>query len=296
MELVADRGGRLRLRPFLEKRASAVLGRRRRVRRRGDPDAVHDLRVATRRLQEALRFCEPFLPRAAADRAARRARRLRRDLGAVRDADVLLDLLRRLARRLRGGERRLALRIADRLRAEAGAARRAADRSGGLPVPGIRKRLRALLEAARPSPVALAARGRRVVLERLARAAQLLPRARRGEAAGLHGFRIGVKRYRYGLEILDEAGVRGLQGAIREARDLQRALGRIHDLDVLTALVAREADAGRAAGTRRRLLHRLETERAAAFRALRARLDRFNPRDRAAALAAGPRSGNGAGA
>jgi CHAD domain-containing protein len=293
---VTARGGRLRLRPFLTKRAAAVLRPRRRVRDRGDPEAVHDLRVATRRLQEALRFSEPFLPRPAVDRVARRARGIRRSLGAVRDADVLFRLLRRLARRLERGERRLALGIAARLSEEAEAARRAADRRGGLPVPGIRKRLQALLKAARPVPVAVSARGRQVALERLARAARLLPRARRGDPDGLHAFRIAVKRYRYGLEILDEAGARGLRALIREARDLQRALGRVHDLDVLTALIAEGGDGRGAAGARRRLLRRLAAERGAALRALGVRLDRFRPRDRAAAITAGLSSGDGAGA
>lgn len=52
---------------------------------------VHQLRVATRRLREALAFVEPLCPRRAHRRANRRARELGRILGARRTIDVLKE-------------------------------------------------------------------------------------------------------------------------------------------------------------------------------------------------------------
>jgi CHAD domain-containing protein len=59
-----------------------------------DADAVHDLRVAIRRLSTCLRTFEVFFP----ERAARKIRRQLTDVmdlaGAVRDRDIALELLR----------------------------------------------------------------------------------------------------------------------------------------------------------------------------------------------------------
>ena len=64
-----------------------------------DPDAIHDMRVASRRLQQVLDLIFPNpLPREAR-RLRRKIRRCRRALGDVRNCDVLLQQVEgRLAR------------------------------------------------------------------------------------------------------------------------------------------------------------------------------------------------------
>jgi CHAD domain-containing protein len=59
-----------------------------------DVKAVHDMRVAIRRLRSALTVFAPHYQRRPQHRAARAFRRLGRRLGAVRDADVHLGVLR----------------------------------------------------------------------------------------------------------------------------------------------------------------------------------------------------------
>jgi CHAD domain-containing protein len=59
-----------------------------------DPEAVHDMRVAMRRLRSALRVFGDCYPRKALRRLSKRTRRLGRRLGTVRDADVQLAVLR----------------------------------------------------------------------------------------------------------------------------------------------------------------------------------------------------------
>jgi inorganic triphosphatase YgiF len=62
-----------------------------------DPEATHDMRVAIRRLRNALDTFGPPHHGARARRFAKAARRLGKRLGAVRDADVQLAALRRIS-------------------------------------------------------------------------------------------------------------------------------------------------------------------------------------------------------
>lgn len=67
--------------------------------RDGDVRGVHQSRVALRRLRSDLRTFEPLFDTPWADDLRSRIRELARTLGAVRDDDVHLDLIRRSARR-----------------------------------------------------------------------------------------------------------------------------------------------------------------------------------------------------
>src|SRR5438477_5547232 len=64
----------------------------------GEPDAIHDARVATRRMRAALRLVEPLISDEHRKPLARALRRLRRRLGAARDLDVMIDHLKSLKR------------------------------------------------------------------------------------------------------------------------------------------------------------------------------------------------------
>src|SRR5687768_14720757 len=62
-----------------------------------DGEAIHQARVATRRLKAALDLMRPVIPDKRHKPFARLLRNLRRRLGPLRDADVMLDHLRELA-------------------------------------------------------------------------------------------------------------------------------------------------------------------------------------------------------
>jgi CHAD domain-containing protein len=62
--------------------------------RQGEVEAIHDARVATRRLKAALDVLEPALGRSAIKHLRKATRRLRRTLGPLRDSDVMLDQLK----------------------------------------------------------------------------------------------------------------------------------------------------------------------------------------------------------
>ena len=65
-----------------------------------DMDAVHDMRVASRRLRESMRLLAPLYPPAAFSAWYKRVRRVTRALGPVRDSDVFIDAFSRLNRSL----------------------------------------------------------------------------------------------------------------------------------------------------------------------------------------------------
>ncbi len=95
----------------------------------GDGEAVHDMRVAARKLRTLLEIFQPCFPAPAARRLGRAARKLAEALGAVRDADVALE---GLATRLREADPELApgLRYLIKLRqAERASARRTLRRA-----------------------------------------------------------------------------------------------------------------------------------------------------------------------
>jgi CHAD domain-containing protein len=56
-----------------------------------DPEALHDMRVATRRIRAALRLLGPYMDGASTDKLSRGVRDVTRALGGVRDLDVLME-------------------------------------------------------------------------------------------------------------------------------------------------------------------------------------------------------------
>src|SRR5580765_5126801 len=122
-----------RVRGILGSRADELIRQRARVRKSAGVEAIHDLRVAARRLQEALSFLEAWLEPEARQRLHRRARRIRRSLGALRNADVMVRLVRDLSRELPTAERGNLRELTRRLRAQSSALRRAATGHARIP-------------------------------------------------------------------------------------------------------------------------------------------------------------------
>jgi CHAD domain-containing protein len=251
-----------RVRLLLTRRADAVA--------RGDPDSVHDVRVATRRLQEALDLFAPMLPARERERLRRRARRVRRHLAQLRDADVIAGLTTSLPE---GGTLAPDLALAPlTLRVQM------RSRRGGVRVPGIRRRAEALAAAFRARPAdaeavpagPIVAVARQAMQRRAAAVGAALRGVRVGRAADVHRLRLAVKKYRYMMELIAQAGLATPGPALEASRRVQEALGRLHDLDVLLALLRR-----RKAG--RRLVQPLARARRARADEAHAILAAFRP-------------------
>jgi CHAD domain-containing protein len=209
----------------------------------GDADAVHAVRVATRRLREALRLLDGH-PREG--RKLRRVlKRITRRLGPVREVDVGLALVAQIST-----ERPDLLLACDRVRlrlTDVGAARRArlAKRLDDLDIKAAAGRIDRHLRHARVAGVAAAAGlDRARLVSRVAARAEAVSVA--AESAGglyapeaLHDVRIAAKKLRYALEVARTSRVTGAATAATRLRKYQDLLGRLHDLQILAAHVAR---------------------------------------------------------
>lgn len=201
----------------------------------GDETSVHQARVASRRLREAL-------PVAGADahdavrRALKQVRRVTRALGPVREIDVALGHLAEFA--ARGVSAPSAVGQVQRA-LERERHRRRREMLDALS-PGRLQKLEQKLAsfgAAAPSAdsraAALAEAERRVV-ERALRLAEAIERAGAIYLADrLHAVRVAVKKLRYALEIQRELRRSRATARIRQLKEVQELLGRLHDLEIL---------------------------------------------------------------
>jgi CHAD domain-containing protein len=224
-----------------------------------DAEALHDFRVAVRRLRSTLRGFRPELGDAVPKKLQRRLRDLARATSAGRDAEVQLawihDHAAALGRGARGGLRWLQNRLADRRdRAYA------AIRDDVAPqFRRLERRVRRALGNARsdasPGQVPFGAAAARLLREQAADMEQELEAARSpGDEAAIHGARIAVKRVRYLLDSLagDVADAAALAARCKQLQDL---LGELHDAHIL---VEELGDAvADAAAERARQLHAL---------------------------------------
>jgi len=238
------------------------------VRRGQDPEAVHQMRVATRRLRTALRSLAGHVR--APGRLRRQLQSVAGKLGQVRDDDVILALLQGQTLRGPASDERVRLaRLRRRLAARRGKRHRALV--AALERGRHRKMVEGLVDfAAAPQPGhghhAMASRALAEVGERLgeavARSPAMVEPAPTGEA--LHELRIGFKRLRYALDF--HAAACGLAYDVerRLARQMQDVLGEIHDRDLLLGWLAEGKGAFR--GPWPRLTSRLTAERARLFR------------------------------
>ncbi|MGH7732087.1 MAG: CHAD domain-containing protein, partial [Candidatus Eiseniibacteriota bacterium] len=117
-----------RLEKSVAERIEAFAAAARRVRAGSDAEAIHDLRVATRRLWAALRVWRSLLPGPARRTAARRLRRLRRRIGRARELEVHVALLEARLPRCEAASRAAAAEILLRLKGRLARRRRAAAR------------------------------------------------------------------------------------------------------------------------------------------------------------------------
>jgi CHAD domain-containing protein len=234
--------------------------------RKGDVDAVHQARVATRRLREAL----PLVARGRPGKSLKKSvRTLTRALGPVRELDVALlnlDQLRTSGELPETAIARLRQFVSEeRQRLGTEMVRRIEQYN-------LPKLHRKAIDAARRGGPGKARDPQRalVATQRAARRASGL-RAAMDNAAGiylpdrLHEVRIAVKKLRYALEIARDLTGSRASARIRTLKRVQDLLGRMHDLEMLIARTrAIQSRAGapnlKLSGDLDRLVRQLENE------------------------------------
>jgi CHAD domain-containing protein len=202
----------------------------------GDAEAIHQMRVAGRRLRVAL----PVLGRKPLGRRLRRSRRRLHELVAIaggsRDLDVGLGLLEE---RLAGTDPALLRR---RLRAARTRSRaRMVEALLDLDISGLRRDLRRIVNRRGEGLFVVFSRLRDARdLEAMALFEALATLAERYEPESLHRLRIRTRRLRYLAELNAELKDQPSE-APRRFKELQEALGRIQDAHVLAEWLARQA-------------------------------------------------------
>ena len=239
-----------RLREGFERRAADLAAAARRVRTGADVEAIHDLRVAARRMTAALQVWRDLIPARARRDASRSLRRLRRRLGPARELEVHVALteahLPDPGPTARRAERPVVEAILERLRERLARRRRSAMKR--VSPRRLRRLLRPLEVAAsgigdrlrqRPGTGVDAVAAERRIAER--GTASLREAVERPDDEPLHQARIRIKRWRYALECLAEVIPDGPWRPVEPLRELQGALGDVHDRALLTQVFARHA-------------------------------------------------------
>jgi CHAD domain-containing protein len=229
-----------RLTSLLLQRQSRALKRHLPGAIKGDDRAVHQARVASRRLRESVPVLSAGLKGSKANKARRKIRRLTGALGMVRELDVTLTVMDELA--ASGEVPRAAI---DALRAHVLTERQQRrdvmlEKLDGVDAEKLDRRLASVCEALGQAETE---QWRQVLGKRLLKRSKRLAKA--VDQAGqlyaperLHDVRIAVKKLRYGLELAAGGGIKAAAPLVRTLKRVQEMLGRLQDLQVLLEHVA----------------------------------------------------------
>jgi CHAD domain-containing protein len=202
----------------------------------GDPRAVHRTRVASRRLREIIPVLQ--LESATSAKLVKKLRKATRQLGRVREMDVLLALLEELRRSGRYPERVLR-RVADDVKKERPLPKRKkTSKAIASELQAVQRKLQRVSDDLEARPGRHAKGWRWAIDARVARRATALRTAIQKAGAmylpeRLHAVRIALKKLRYALELSVEAGGGTTNADLRLLKREQVLLGRLHDIQVL---------------------------------------------------------------
>ena len=213
-----------------------------------DPEGVHSMRVASRRLRSALRDFTPYLRKRALSAMLKELKDIADALGEVRDQDVAIMALEKMVHHAPAD-------FSPALKQFIDAKREVRDRS--------REELKAILEQTQLKQLesaftasveeATATRdqskpqitfqemSRVIILGRLKELEKLsVGLFQPYEIETLHDMRIAAKRLRYAIELFQQCWRRSIAGYAKRTARLQTALGDVHDCDVWMESVGRE--------------------------------------------------------
>jgi CHAD domain-containing protein len=248
-----------------------------------DPEAIHKMRVAARRLRVVLNTFADCYPQKPARRLARQVKRLQRALGDVRDRDVLLEQLQSDAARAPADQQPGIRWLINQLGAQRAAhfqTLRQRLRKGK--IARMEAALQLTLRSRDPSGIqppadatrpalqpenSIAAHLQPLLVTHLAELRRWSDVARDPDhAQEQHQLRIAAKRLRYTLELFSNFLPRQASEFINALSELQDILGALHDQIVLQdiieyALAETQAERSASAPTGKGLYRRLPADR-----------------------------------
>jgi CHAD domain-containing protein len=223
-----------------------------------DPEAIHKMRVAARRLRVVLKTFAECYPEKPARRLGRQVKRLQRALGSVRDTDVLMEQLRgdeeHAPANQRPGIRWLITQLEEqRARHFQVMQRRLRKRKVARVEANFQAALRPGASVCRPTNIqppegaarpplppenSLAAHLQPLLLAHLAELRRWSDAARAPDhAQEQHQLRIAAKRLRYTLELFSDVLPWQAGEYINALSELQDILGALHDQIVLKGII-----------------------------------------------------------
>ena len=227
--------------------ASRLLARRASALKRHVPDArdgsahgVHQARVASRRLREAIPVLASGVPGTKSRKALGKIRRLTRALGTIRELDVTIDLVDELVRK-ESLPRPALESVRGRVVTEREARRTVMlKRLDQVNQEKLERRLTAMAELLEEtgSEAWRDALGARLIKRSKALVEAMAEAGHMYAPEQLHQVRIAAKKLRYTIELAHDTGVKSASVPVRTLKRAQDALGRLHDLQVLETHVA----------------------------------------------------------
>ncbi|HWQ05438.1 MAG TPA: CHAD domain-containing protein [Longilinea sp.] len=211
------------------------------VRQGQDIEAIHRMRVASRRLRAALPIFGPAVAAKKHEEWTRTIRELTVALGAARDCDVQIEhvqafFLEQPPGIIRSGIRRLLLRLRQRrLRLQLAVDQALTDLVKSDVPMEMERKLHPLLEGMEtvPRSPALCSLSFETIREKLEQFLYFEPFVQQPEnIKELHAMRIAAKHLRYTLEIFSPVYESELKVHLKAMRQIQEMLGEIHDCDV----------------------------------------------------------------
>ncbi len=214
-----------------------------------DPEYIHDMRVATRRLRTALLVFSDVLPPGSHEVLQRELRWIGRWLGRVRDCDVELDRVRKMAAEAPDPERPALLIFANRVGIKRARRRgkllRRLDSPRFLALkalarPWIEMRADSALVRDGDLPAYLA--GPRIMAEWDRKMLEACRTAEQSPTAeNVHALRIAIKHARYAVEYFSDLEGHGAKHRAKQLGRLQNVLGARQDAAILLRHMRRYA-------------------------------------------------------
>lgn len=230
------------IRLVLETRYEEMYGFREAALDWSDPEGVHSMRVASRRLRGAMRDFMPYLRQRGLTSVLKRAKSVAAALGEVRDQDVAIIALEKIQKEAPDAMSAALQQLVDERKERRNESR---EKLSSILIASEMKEAKsefmsriekatALRKASggaqsQPTYSKMAAT---VILERLKELEKLSESLYRPfEVEALHDMRIAAKRLRYAMELFQQCWGRSLQTFAKNAARLQTALGDLHDCD-----------------------------------------------------------------
>lgn len=221
-----------------------------------DPEGVHSMRVASRRLRSAMRDFLPYLPKRSFVSAGKRFKSIADALGEVRDQDVAIHALEEIEKKVPAAHAAgLKQFIAKRKEVREHQRRKLKAVLGKSELKGLEAEFAAALEAAtnaaerkrkRLTPPTFANVSQEILRDRLKEFEKRSDGLFRPlDVTALHDLRIAAKRLRYAIELLAPCFSRSISTHAKRAARLQAALGDLHDCDIWILTLGDEIDPAR---------------------------------------------------